>query len=85
MLFYCALKEDRTEEFKDVMRLEVDLEMAFDYKVRNLTHIFLLQLVNKVGKIDDLKLIFIMEYCNVSNGYPVWRFDFNLNLQKQKQ
>lgn len=58
LLFYCALKEDRTEEFKDVMRLEVDLEMAFDYKVRNLTHIFLLQLVNKVGKIDDLKLIF---------------------------
>lgn len=23
----------------------------------------------------NLKLIFIMEYCNVSNGYPVWRFD----------
>ncbi len=22
-----------------------------------------------------LKLIFIMEYCNASNGYPVWRFD----------
>lgn len=58
LLFYCALKEDRTEDFKDVMRLEADLEMAFDYKVRNLTHIFLLQLVNKVGKIDDLKLIF---------------------------
>ena len=34
---------------------------------------------------SDLKLIFIMEYCNISNGYPVWRFDFNLNLQKQKQ
>ena len=27
---------------------------------------------------DDpkLKLIFVMEYCNVSNGYPLWRFDF---------
>ena len=24
----------------------------------------------------NLKLIFVMEYCNVSNGYPVWRFDF---------
>lgn len=58
LLFYCALKEDRTEDFKDVIRLEADLEMAFDYKVRNLTHIFLLQLINKVGKIDDLKLIF---------------------------
>ena len=34
---------------------------------------------------SDLKLIFIMEYCNISNGYPYWRFDFTLNLQKQKQ
>jgi len=25
---------------------------------------------------QDLKLIFVMEYCNVSNGYPCWRFDF---------
>lgn len=58
LLFYCGLKEDRTEDFKDVIRLEADLEMAFDYKVRNLTHIFLLQLINKVSKIDDLKLIF---------------------------
>ena len=23
-----------------------------------------------------LKLILVMEYCNVHNGYPVWRFDF---------
>lgn len=26
-----------------------------------------------------LKLILVMEYCNVSNGYPVWRFDYNNN------
>lgn len=25
---------------------------------------------------DALKLILIMEYCNRSNGYPCWRFDF---------
>lgn len=24
----------------------------------------------------NLKLIFIMEGCNVSNGFPYWRFDF---------
>lgn len=24
---------------------------------------------------DNLKIIFIMEYCNVSNGYPYWRFE----------
>lgn len=23
-----------------------------------------------------VKLILVMEYCNVSNGYPVWRFDY---------
>lgn len=22
-----------------------------------------------------LKLVFVMEYCNVANGYPYWRFD----------
>lgn len=25
---------------------------------------------------QKLKLIFVMEYCNVSSGYPLWRFDF---------
>ncbi len=23
----------------------------------------------------EVKIIFIMEYCNISSGYPVWRFD----------
>lgn len=27
---------------------------------------------------DNLKIIFIMEYCNVSNGYPYWRFDVKI-------
>lgn len=27
-------------------------------------------------KDPELKLIFVMEYCNVSSGYPLWRFDF---------
>jgi hypothetical protein len=26
----------------------------------------------------DLKIIFIMEYCNVSNGFPYWRFDVKM-------
>lgn len=25
---------------------------------------------------QDLKLIFVMQYCNQSNGYPYWRFDY---------
>lgn len=28
-------------------------------------------------KNDKLKLILVMEYCNASNGYPLWRFDFS--------
>lgn len=24
-----------------------------------------------------LKLVLIMQYCNQSSGYPVWRFDYN--------
>lgn len=58
MLFYCAIKEHRIDDFKEVVRLEEDLEMAFDYKVRNLTHIFLFQLVKKINTLDDLKLVF---------------------------
>jgi len=26
----------------------------------------------------SLKLILIMQYCNASTGYPVWRFDFSV-------
>lgn len=25
---------------------------------------------------QELKLIFIMEYCNAASGYPCWRFDY---------
>ena len=30
-----------------------------------------------------LKLIFIMEYCNVSNGFPLWRFDVKDKKEKE--
>ena len=33
---------------------------------------FLLDYLDK----PKLKLIFVMEYCNMSSGYPVWRFDY---------
>jgi len=29
-----------------------------------------------------LKLILVMEYCNVSSGYPCWRFDFHQPQEK---
>ena len=28
--------------------------------------------------ISHLKLVLVMEYCNVSNGFPVWRFDVKI-------
>lgn len=40
----------------------------------NIIELFLKELLNK----PDLKLMFIMEYCNASNGYPVWRFDVKM-------
>lgn len=30
----------------------------------------------------NLKLIFIMEYCDVSNGYPLWRFEVKTSKTK---
>lgn len=27
----------------------------------------------------NLRLIFVMEYCNQSSGYPLWRFDYASN------
>jgi hypothetical protein len=27
-----------------------------------------------------LKLIFVMEYCNVSSGFPLWRFDYRTSV-----
>ncbi len=29
----------------------------------------------------NLKLILVMQYCNQSTGYPVWRFDVNLDYK----
>lgn len=54
LLFYFSLVENKQDEFSEALRIKEDLEMAFDYKVRNVTHMFLLQLVNKVKSIDNL-------------------------------
>jgi hypothetical protein len=34
--------------------------------------------LQKLIKNDTLKLGLIMQYCNVSSGYPLWRFDINI-------
>ncbi|MET3732496.1 DUF262 domain-containing protein [Moheibacter stercoris] len=57
LLFYTALKEERLEDFKDALRFEDYQQIAFDYKVRNLTHIFILDLISKVDSLEKLRLI----------------------------
>ena len=35
--------------------------------------------LQKWYKNNAIKLVMIMECCNVSSGYPLWRFDFQTN------
>lgn len=44
---------------------------SFEGRCPNAIQKFLAEVTNK----PNLKIVFIMEYCNRSNGYPVWRFD----------
>lgn len=63
LLFYCALKEtkadgkNRKEEFLTLIRFEKKLSMCFDFKVRDLTKRFMLELIEKVDSIEQLKNI----------------------------
>lgn len=43
----------------------------FDDRSPSSIESFLAELLNK----PNLKIVFIMEYCNHANGFPVWRFD----------
>lgn len=60
LLFYCALKEtkadgkNRKEEFLTLIRFEEKLNMCFDFKVRDLTKRFMLELIEKVDSIEQL-------------------------------
>jgi len=58
LLFYSALKEDRISDFREAIRFDGESEMAFDYKVRNLTHDFLIQLFRRVNNLANLNSIF---------------------------
>ncbi|KQR94432.1 hypothetical protein ASG01_00655 [Chryseobacterium sp. Leaf180] len=57
LLFYTSLKENRIEDFTDAIRYDELKEMAFDYKVRNLTHIFLLDLISNVSTLEQLNQV----------------------------
>jgi uncharacterized protein with ParB-like and HNH nuclease domain len=75
LLFFCALKEfrsdgrNRKDEFISLIRFEEKLRMCFDFKVRDLTKRFMLELIEKVDSIDQLNSIkqqtwFLNDYQN---------------------
>jgi len=47
----------------------------FDNRTPTAIEAFIRELLDK----PNYQLGLIMEYCNVSNGYPVWRFDIKVN------
>lgn len=56
ILFYFANKEkNRLDEFKSIFRFDEKLEqVSFDYRVRTLTHNFIIDLISNTKGIDDL-------------------------------
>ena len=60
ILFYLAVKENKTEEFEALFRIGQiggQGHIAFDYRVRTITHDFLIDLVSKVKSVEDIKNI----------------------------
>lgn len=75
LLFYCALKEtkadgkNRKEEFLTLIRFEPKLNACFDFRVRDLTKRFMLELIEKVDSIEQMRDIdkqtwFLKDYQN---------------------
>lgn len=55
MLFYFAIKEERKSEFLTLFRFDgISEHIAFDYRVRSLTHNFIVDLLSRTDVIDDL-------------------------------
>jgi uncharacterized protein with ParB-like and HNH nuclease domain len=70
LLFYFSLKEKRKQDFISLFSFDSDREkIAFDYRVRSITHQFIVELINNVNTIDDLielrdKQWFLANYAN---------------------
>lgn len=55
ILFYLAIKEHKVDKFKQLYRVkEAESKIAFDYRVRALTHNFIIDLIYNTKTIDDL-------------------------------
>lgn len=69
LLFYCSLKENRKNDFLTLIRFEEKLKMGFDFKVRDLTKNFLLELIEKINTKEQIEKIekqtwFLKDYEN---------------------
>ena len=68
LLFYLSIKENRKREFCEMFRFNFALEsIAFDYRVRNLTHSFFIDMINNINSLDEIVNIkkstwFLLEY-----------------------
>lgn len=69
LLLYRATIEDRLDDFISILRIENNnYEMGFNYKVRNLTHQFILQLIKHAQKDGDSAFNFVTDMSNT----PYW-------------
>tara|TARA_R110002051_G_scaffold131151_1_gene205029 strand:+ start:32827 stop:34980 length:2154 start_codon:yes stop_codon:yes gene_type:complete len=58
MLFYLSLLEDKRSDFAEYFRYNIEKStIAFDYRVRSLTHDFVLQLMDKVESKEQINEI----------------------------
>ena len=56
MLFFYALKENKKADFINMFRFDYGFnKIAFDYRVRNLTHTFILELIDKCYDFSDIE------------------------------
>lgn len=55
ILYYLSIKEGKQEDFMSVFRFDNEIErIAFDYRVRTLTHNFFIDLLSNTKSVDDL-------------------------------
>lgn len=70
VLFYFALKEGRKSDFVQLFKFDATKEkIAFDYRVRSITHQFLIELIQRCDGVNDLldirgKSWFLTNYAN---------------------
>lgn len=70
ILFYLSIKENKKEDFVSMFRFNLNEQsLAFDYRVRNLTHNFFIDLISQTSTLQEVENIqestwFLQEYAN---------------------